>query len=93
MSKKSIKEMEILYNRFNDFFYDLQLLKHQLDYMSINVKGLCIEDRFSKYVSKIIDIMEECDQQRIMWFEKLQERMNKLEEQERDQEQKGSEKQ
>lgn len=85
MSKKSIKEMKTLYTKYNDFFYDLQLLKRQLDYMSKNVKGLCIEDRFSKYSSKMIDIIEECDCQRVMWAEKLQERTKKLEEQEREQ--------
>ena len=93
MSKKSIKEMQTLYDRFNDFFYDLQSLKRQLDYMLINVKGLCIEDRFSKYVSKMVDIMDECDYQRNMWGEKLYERRKKLEEQERDQNKEPEEKQ
>ena len=80
MSKKSMKEMEALYIRYNDFFFDLQSLMRQFDFMSKDVKGLCIEDRFSKYVSKMIEIMEECDKQRVMWKQKLQEQKEKLKE-------------
>lgn len=80
MSKKSMREMEALYIRYNDFFFDLQSLMRQFDFMSKDVKGLCIEDRFSKYVSKMIEIMEECDKQRVMWKQKLKEQKEKLKE-------------
>ena len=79
MSKKSTKEMEDLYNRYNDFFYDLLFLKEKFIIMSKNVKGLCIEERFDKYTSKMNEIMEECDKQRSMWKEQLQGKRNKLE--------------
>ena len=71
--------MEDLYNRYNDFFYDLLFLKEKFILMSKTVKGLCIEDRFEKYTSKMNEIMEECDKQRSMWKEQLQERRKKLE--------------
>lgn len=79
MSKKSIKEMEDLYNRYNDFFYDLLFLKEKFIIMSKTVKGLCIEDRFDKYTSKMNEIMKECDEQRSMWKELLQEKRKKIE--------------
>ena len=71
--------MKDLYNRYNDFFYDLLFLKEKFILMSKTVKGLCIEDRFDKYTSKMNEIMEECDKQRSMWKEQLQERRKKLE--------------
>lgn len=79
MSKKSIKEMEDLYDRYNNFFYDLLSLREKFILMSNTVKGLCIEERFNKYASKMNEVMEECDKQRSMWKEQLQERRKKLE--------------
>ena len=79
MSKKSIKEIEDLYDRYNNFFYDLLSLRGKFILMSNTAKGLCIEERFDKYTSKMNEIMEECDKQRSMWKEQLQERRKKLE--------------
>lgn len=70
--------MEDLYNRYNNLFYDLLFLKEKFRSMSKTIKGLCIEDRFDKYTSKMNEIMEECDKQRLMWKEQLQEKRKKI---------------